>query len=85
MERQQESWVKEVRELRERFEREGREREERKWEEERERHERERERAAFMFMFLSSLVFCAGAIGGFMVVGQMLKDCSWGPKQNASG
>jgi hypothetical protein len=46
--------------------------------EEREKRERkrkiEREKAAIMFVFLISLVFCAGAIGGFIVVGQMLKD-----------
>jgi Flp pilus assembly protein TadB len=33
-----------------------------------------RARAVFMFVFLSSLVFCTGAIGGFIIVGQMLKD-----------
>jgi hypothetical protein len=35
---------------------------------------RARDRAIFMFMFLSSLVFGAGAIGGFIIVGQMLED-----------
>jgi hypothetical protein len=56
--------------------RKEREREERRREtKERERkRERERQRVAFMFMFLISLVFCGGAIGGFIVVGQMLKD-----------
>jgi hypothetical protein len=49
------------------------ERERKREERERER-ERESKRVAFMFMFLISLVFCAGAIGGFIVVGQMLKD-----------
>jgi len=35
---------------------------------------RTKAKAAFMFIFLSSLVFSAGAIGGFIIVGQMLKD-----------
>jgi hypothetical protein len=38
------------------------------------KRERESKRVAFMLRFLSSLVFGAGAIGGFIVVGQMLED-----------
>jgi len=36
--------------------------------------ERARARAAFMVMFLGSLVFCASAVGGLIIVGQMLKE-----------
>jgi hypothetical protein len=34
----------------------------------------EEDRAKAAVVFLGSLVFCAGAIGGFVVVGQMLTD-----------
>ncbi|KAN0104359.1 hypothetical protein V8E51_010104 [Hyaloscypha variabilis] len=35
----------------------------------------EEDRAKVAVLFLISLIFCAGAIGGFVVVGQMLSDC----------
>lgn len=39
-----------------------------------EENRRTRDRGMLLVLFLSSLVFCTGAIGGFVVVGQMLKD-----------
>jgi hypothetical protein len=38
------------------------------------KRDKEKEKPKFMLTFLCSLVFCTGAVGGFIIVGKMLKD-----------
>ncbi len=66
MEKEVKERIEKEKEVRERTEKEKGEREENR--------ERASARFRFMFMFLSSLLFCGGAIGGLVIVGQMLKD-----------
>jgi hypothetical protein len=44
------------------------------WREEEEENRRTRAKGIFMLVFLSSLGFCVGAIGGSIIVKQILKD-----------